>query len=78
MKQMKNEMKNEWSKKTWRVLEKIKSSGFTKFVEPIYIHLTFPLTASHLSWVGMCVHAQLKWVCVSASLLATLFLLILF
>lgn len=32
-------------------------------VELLSAHLTFPLNASSLSWVGVCVHAQLKWVC---------------
>lgn len=45
-------------------------------VEPFYIHLTFPLTTFSLSGVSVCVHAQFKWVCLSASFLARFFLLI--
>lgn len=49
--------------KTLGVGEKKNPKAIQGPVELFFIHLTFPLTTSSLSWVGVYAHAQPKWVC---------------
>lgn len=74
-----NNQRNKWRmNEAKHLVEEKNPKAIQGPVERFFIHLTFPLTTSSLSWVGVRVHTQLKWVCVSARLLASFFLLIFF